>query len=123
MNPLSALRQGIRRVRRAPAIIVGVWLMTVLVSLPLTLALGTSIQHQLGGSLEAERAARGVDYDWMQEFAAQANGVGVTFKPAIIGFGAVLDNISGFADDLSQPLVIVAAASAYLAFWMFVTGG
>jgi len=29
-----------------------------------------------------------VNSDWMQEFADQATGLGVTFKPTIIGFGA-----------------------------------
>jgi hypothetical protein len=64
-----------------------------------------------------------VNYDWMQEFADQASGVGVTFKPAVIGFGAVLDNLNAFLDDVSRPLVIVSAASAYAALWLFVAGG
>src|SRR5579864_2590649 len=37
MTVYSAWRDGIRRVNAAPAIILGVWLLTVLVSLPFTL--------------------------------------------------------------------------------------
>ncbi len=37
------------------------------------------------------------NYDWWQEFSAQATGLGTTFVPSIAGFGAVLDNLSGLA--------------------------
>ena len=39
----------------------------------------------------------------MQEFSDQATGLGVTFKPTIIGFGAVLDNLSAFLDNTPRP--------------------
>lgn len=123
MTPYSALREGIRRVRRAPAILAGVWLMTMVVSLPLALSLGAAIRQQLGNSLEADTAARGVNYDWMQEFGAQATGLGVTFQPTIIGFAAVLDNLSAFVDNVRRPVVILGAAAAYLALWVFLAGG
>src|SRR5512142_1821248 len=109
----SALRDGIRRVLRAPALPAGVWLLTVLVSLPLALALRTMIAQHLGTSLAADTAASGVNYEWWQEFSAQATGLGVSFKPTIIGFAAVLDNLSAFVDDESRPVVIVGAATAY----------
>ncbi len=44
-------------------------------------------------------AAAGTNYDWWQEFFAQASGLGTTFVPSIIGFGAVLDNLSGLLDN------------------------
>jgi len=123
MTVLSAFLDGVRRVLRAPAILLGVWLMTVLVSLPLALVLRTMIAQHLGSSLAADSAVTGVNYDWMQEFADQATGVGVTFKPTIIGFGAVLDNLSAFVDNTPRPVVIVGAASAYIALWIFLAGG
>ena len=79
-------------------------------------------QH-LGASLAADTAASGVNYDWMQEFGDQASGLGTTFKPTIIGFGAVLDNLSAFLDDTPRPAVIVGAASVYIVLWIFVAGG
>ena len=123
MTPVAAWRDGIRRVNRAPAILVGVWLLTVLVSVPLTLALRAMLAGHLGSSLAADTAATGVNYDWMQEFGNQATGLGVTFKPTIIGFGAVLDNLSGFLDNVHRPVGIVGAASAYIVLWIFVAGG
>jgi len=119
----SAWLDGVRRVRQAPAVLVGVWIVTILVSLPLTLVLREMIAQHLGASLAGERAAAGVDSDWMQEFADQATGVGVTFKPTIIGFGAVLDNLSAFFDNTTRPLVVLSAASAYIVVWLFLAGG
>jgi hypothetical protein len=112
-----------RRVNRAPAILCGVWLLTFAVSLPLALAMRGLISEHLGSSLAADTAASGVNYDWMQEFGDRASGLGTTFKPTIIGFGAVLDNLSGFIDDAERPIVIVGAASVYIVLWLFVAGG
>jgi hypothetical protein len=119
----EALTDGMRRVNRAPAILGGVWLLTLAVSLPLALTMRDMLAQHLGSSLAADRAAAGVNYDWMQEFADQASGVGVTFKPTIIGFGAALDNLSGFLDNVPRPIVIIGAASAYIVLWIFVAGG
>jgi hypothetical protein len=123
MNAISAWIDGMRRVMQAPMILLGVWVLTVLVSLPLTLVVREMIAQHLGSSLAGTRAAAGVDYDWMQEFSDQASGIGVTFKPTIIGFGAVLDNLSALLDNTTRPLVIVGAASAYTVVWLFFAGG
>jgi hypothetical protein len=119
----SAWVDGARRVTRAPMVLLGVWAVTLLVSLPLTLVLREMIAQHLGSSLAGERAAAGIDYDWMQEFGDQATGIGVTFKPTIIGFAASLDNLSAFLDNTPRPLVIVGAASAYVVLWLFLAGG
>ena len=123
MSPFSAWADGARRVNRAPAILIGVWALTLLVSLPLTIALRGMLAQHLGQSLEADTAASGVNYNWMQEFGDQASGLGTTFTPTIIGFGAVLDTLSGFLDATPQPIVIVGAASVYVLLWIFVAGG
>ena len=122
-GPLSAAIDGIRRVNRAPAVLVGLWVLTMAVSLPLAVVLRGMLAQHLGSSLAADTAAAGVNYDWMQEFSEQASGVGVTFKPTIIGFGAVLDNLSAFADSVGRPAVIVGAAAAYVMLWTFLAGG
>jgi hypothetical protein len=120
---MNAIRDGIRRVNRAPAIVVGVWAVTLLVSVPLAAAMRGMLAQHLGRSLAADTAAAGVNYDWMQEFSEQATGLGVTFKPTIIGFAAVLDNLSAFMDATSRPIVIVGAAAVYVLAWIFLAGG
>jgi hypothetical protein len=120
---MTAWRDGMRRVNRAPAILLGVWVLTLLVSVPLAAAVRAMLADHLGASLAAESAASGMNYDWMQEFGDQATGLGVTFRPTIIGFGAVLDNLSAFLDNSARPIVIVGAASAYIVLWIFLEGG
>lgn len=119
----SAWRDGIRRVNGAPALLAGVWALTLLVSVPMAAAMRGMLAQHLGASLAADTAASGVNYDWMQEFSDQAAGLGVTFKPTILGFGAVLDNLSAFIDNTTRPVVIVAAAAVYIVLWIFVAGG
>ena len=114
MSAFTAWTDGIRRVNRAPAILIGAWVLTLLVSVPMALAMRGMLAEHLGASLAADTAASGVNSDWMAEFSEQASGLGTTFTPTVIGFGAVLDNVSGFIDNTSRPVVIVGAASVYV---------
>jgi len=123
MTVFQALRDGIRRVNSAPMLVLGVWMMTLLVSVPLTVGMGGELEAHLDASLEADAAASGVNHDWMQEFRGQASGVGTTFSPAVIGFGASLDNVNALVDQERRPLLIVWAVVLYLAVWTFVAGG
>ncbi len=123
MTLFQAFRDGIRRVNSAPVLLLGVWVMTLLVSLPLTFEMRSELAAHLDASLEADAAASGVNHDWMQEFRGRASGVGTTFSPTIIGFGAILDNSSAFVDQERRPVLIVCAAVVYLALWTFVAGG
>ena len=56
-------------------------------------------------------------------FSSQASGLGETFTPRIIGFGAVASNISAVLDARPQALVVTGAAAAYLLLWTFLAGG
>jgi hypothetical protein len=123
MTALAAWRDGMRRVNRAPAVLIGVWTVTVLLTLPLTAVMRSLLLDHLGSSLAADSAASGVNYEWMQEFTSQATGVGATFGPAVLGFAAVVDNLSAFIDNDRRPIVIIGAVTAYLALWTFLAGG
>ena len=123
MTITRAFRDGIGRVTRAPALLAGVFLLTLLMALPLGLTLRGMIAGHLGDSLAAARAASGVNWEWWQEFMDQAAGIGVTFKPTIIGFGAVMGNLSALLDSTPQVTVIAAAIAAYLLAWIFLAGG
>jgi hypothetical protein len=123
VNAAAALRDAIRRVNSAPALWLGVWMLTVLVSLPLAAALRARLTADLGASLAADSAAAGVNYNWMQEFSSGATGIDTTFKPDVIGFGAVLDNLSAFVDNESRPAAIAGLAAIYAAAWLFLSGG
>jgi hypothetical protein len=123
MSALGAALDGLRRVGRAPALLAGVWALTLAISLPLAIVMRGMLAEHLGRSLAADAALTGTNYEWMQEFASQAAGVGVTFRPTVIGFGAVVDNLSAFVDAASRPAVVAAAAAAYILVWLFLAGG
>jgi hypothetical protein len=123
MTARAAFREGIRRVNGAPMVVLGMFAVTLFVSLPLSYALRGMIAAHLGSSLAADQAAAGTNYDWWQEFAAQASGLGTTFVPSITGFGAVLDNLSGFLDHTPLAATIAGVTAAWLVLWSFLAGG
>ena len=122
MRAGAAFRLGVGRVNGAPALVAGLCLMTLLVALPLSLAVRGMIETHLGRSLVAAAADRG-DYQWWQEFLSQASGVGSTFTPSIVGFGAVLDNLDAVLDNEPMALTIAGATAAWLVIWSFLSGG
>jgi hypothetical protein len=123
MGAIAAFREGIRRVNGAPMLVGGMFAATLLVALPLSYALRGMIAAHLGSSLAAEAAAAGTNYDWWQEFSGQAAGLGSTFIPSIVGFGAVLENLSGLLDNTPLATTIAGVTAAWLVIWSFLSGG
>lgn len=123
MTPWSAFRDGVRRVNAAPLLLAGMVAVTLLIALPLSFALRGMIEGHLGRSLAADVVADGTSSDWWQEFSAQASGLATTFAPSIIGFGAVLDNVSGLLDNLPLAATIAGATGAWMVVWSFLSGG
>jgi hypothetical protein len=123
MTPWQALVDGAARVRRAAGLVAVVWIATVAAAWPLAMSLRGMIRAHLGNSLAAGPAASGVNFDWWNEFLAQAGGAGQTFVPAILGFAAVLQNVSALADAEGMPAGVSSAVAAYLAISVFLTGG
>jgi len=122
-GPVSAFLDGLMRVKRAPWLVISLWLSTLALALPLSLALHTLIGDHLGSSMAAQSAAAGMNYDWWNEFLAQTSGVGRTFVPAILGFAAILQNLSGVADASGPPSPVVWVVAAQLLVWTFLMGG
>jgi hypothetical protein len=120
---VAAFRDGIRRVLSAPAILTGMFALIFLMAVPLALTLRGMVQTHLGSSLMADQAADAVNYDWWQEFRSQAVGLGASFSPSVIGFAAVLDNVSGVLDAQSEIAPVAGALGAYMVFWTFFVGG
>jgi hypothetical protein len=123
MTTITAFREGVRRVNRAPAVLLAVLLLTFLVALPLGLTLRGMLQESLGDSTAGTAVAAGFDYDWWTEFSSQAKGIGTTFTPGVIGFAAVLENLSAVLDNRPQAGIITGLAFAYLVLWVFLAGG
>lgn len=107
----------------APGIALGVWLVTVVAALPMAVAVQHAIADHLGASVLAERVAAGVDRQWWIEFTSATRGVADTLTPEVIGFAAVLSNLSRLLDPERLPPSLVAAVALYLAAWLFLWGG
>ena len=123
MRAGAALRDGLRRVNDAPAVLFGACAVTLRIALPLSIALRGMLEGQLGASLAATTVASAADYDWWQEFLNQASGLGATFTQSIAGFGAVLVNLSGLLDNEPLAATIAGATIAWLLIWSFLSGG
>lgn len=109
--------------QRAPWVVAGLWMSTVLLALPLAFALHGQISEHLGSSMAAKSVAESVNYDWWNEFLAQTAGVGQSFVPAILGFAAVIKNLSGVADAEGVPAVMASVVASQLIVSMFLIGG
>jgi hypothetical protein len=120
---IAAFIDGVMRIKRAPWLVIGVWASTLLIATPLALLLQEQIAAHLGSSMAAQAAADGVNFDWWNEFLAQTSGIGATFVPAILGFAAVIKNLSTVADREALPAVIAVAVAMQMAVSLFLTGG
>ena len=114
---------GFRRVRHAPALVAGVFLITLLAALPLAITMRGMIEAHLGRSLRSDAVADGVDSDWWQEFTSQTSGLGTTFTPSVIGFAATLDSVSSVLDGRRPQVQVAGALATYLVAWTFLAGG
>jgi len=117
---MSALRDGLRRVRGAPAILLGMWALTA-ATLPLALTLRGETVPRRASTLPGATAARRIGDEWLQELNAQPSGLAA--KTVVIGFGAVLGDVSALGGDAPRSIAVVISAAAYLALWLFLAGG
>ena len=53
-----------------------------------------------------------IDPEWWMEFREHARGLEATFTPAVLGFAATLDGLSGVLDGRGLPVAILAPAGA-----------
>lgn len=123
IRAIDALRDGIRRVNGAPVILASVFLVLLLAALPFSMLMRDALQAHLGSSMAAEQVAIGVNVQWWNEFTSQTGELGRTFQPTIIGFAAVLDNLSVFADARARPSPLLWLGACYLLLWLFLSGG
>ena len=123
MTAMEALRDGIEKVGKAPVILACVFVATLVAALPFSILMRDSIARHLGGSMAAVEAARGLNDQWLAEYRAQAGEIGKTLGGTVIGFAAVLDNLSTLVDNEDRPPSILWLGAAYLLLWLFLAGG
>jgi len=122
-SPPRALALGIADVLRAPLLLVGVALITLIVALPFAGVLHSRLQASLSVQPHIDRNDTEIDPEWWMEFREQARGLEATFTPAVLGFAATLDGISNVLDGNRIPLAIVAPLLLSTVAWAFIWGG
>lgn len=116
---------GLRRVARFPSLIFGVYSASVLLALPLALALRSILQESIGASLVHENLRQGFDMTWYGEFSSNSTGLGETFGPTVVGLLPLLSNLERLLDGelLNTDWSILLAGGLFLLVWAFLGGG
>jgi hypothetical protein len=120
---LGAFLEGWRRTMRAPGLVLAVWVVTTVVTLPLAAMVHDDITTHLGSSAAAERALRGWDLDWTGEFETQARGVAATLTREVLGATVTVATLSRLLGGERLPAPLVSAVVIYLVAWIFLSGG
>jgi hypothetical protein len=114
---------GLKRVADAPAVLVGAWLLTLVVGIPLAAEIDHQIETQLGDSSIAAVVAQRADDDWWGELSVSAHGLARSFTPAVVGFAAVLSNVSDLLDNEEMLTGLAWVVGTFLVAWTFFSGG
>ncbi len=125
MHPRIHLWAGLRLVLHTPSLLAWVYFTTLVVALPLALAMKHLLQGSFEGSLVEDGLRQGFDLSWYGEFAAGSSGLGKTFGPWVVGILPVLSNLERLLDGkLHQvdPTVVGAGILMVLA-WSLLLGG
>lgn len=123
VSPIGALGRGLVDVLRAPLLVIAVALVTLLIALPFAAALQADLQQSLSVQPHVSLAETEIDPEWWMEFRAHARGLAATFTPAVIGFAATLDGLSGVLDGRGLPVAILGPVLISVVAWAFLWGG
>lgn len=122
-SPIRALGGGFGDVVRAPLLLAGVAIVTVLIALPFAAVLQSRLQASLSVQPQISLDDTEIDADWWMEFRRHARGLEATFTPAVLGFAATLDGISNILDGRGIPMALFGPLLASMVAWAFIWGG
>lgn len=116
---------GLAQVVGAPSLVFWLYLTSLVISLPLAVAMQEILREAIGPSQVAENLRQGFDLEWHGEFDYAHSGFADTFEPAVIGPLVVLDNLERLLDGrlLGGDKTVLAAGILFLLAWTFFAGG
>ncbi|MBI3662055.1 MAG: hypothetical protein HY234_03270 [Acidobacteria bacterium] len=124
MNVLKNFAAGLGRVLKSPALILWIYFASVLIALPVSLAVKNILHESFGMSLVNENMRAGFDLSWFGEFSAGSSGLASTFGPWVTGIVPVLSNLESLLDGkLLRGGTLLLAGGAFLLLWTFFAGG
>lgn len=125
MKVFINLVKGFKSTGKTLRMILLLFLINFMISLILAIPMYHALQESFGASMVGERMAEGFDYLWWQEFRDDARGLESTFRPSLIGKGALLDNLEYLVQmrffDLPSPILVLGLI--YIIFHTFLAGG
>ena len=125
MHPRTHFLAGLRLVLRTPSLLAWVYLTTLVVAFPLTLAMKELLQGSFEGSLAEDNLRQGFDLAWYQEFAAGRTGLGKTFGPTVVGILPMLGNLERLLDGKLHQVdgSVLGAGILMVLVWSLLLGG
>jgi hypothetical protein len=123
VSPIGALGRGLLDVLKAPLVVIAAALVMLVIALPFAAALQSDLQQSLSVQPHVSLAETEIDPEWWMEFRAHARGLAATFTPAVIGFAATLDGVSGVLDGRGLPVAILGPLVLSAVAWAFLWGG
>jgi hypothetical protein len=123
LSPVRALVGGIIDVVRSPLMLIGIALITLIIAVPFAAVVQSRLQSSLSVQPHVNLDETEIDPEWWMEFRKQARGIMATFTPAVLGFAATLDGISGILDGRAIPAGIIAPLLLSMFAWAFMWGG
>lgn len=125
MKTVRCFTSGLGRVLRSPSLILWLYIASLVVALPLSVAMHDILRDSIGGSLVHQNLRQGFDLDWYSQFRFHNSGIANTFGPSVVGILPVLFNIdalfSGFAPGWNS--TILMAGCLFMLAWAFFGGG
>jgi hypothetical protein len=118
MTALGAFRDGVGRVNRAPAVLLGVWLMTALSVLPIALAQTASPDPRPTGLVV--HVHRNLGHRWLRELNRYTADPAVDLGSTL---GVALRHPIRFTSSLTAWMAGAGVSAAFLIQWLFITGG
>lgn len=113
MTSLSAWFGGAVRVARAPLVVLGVYAVTLLLTVPLGVMLHDTLS----------RSGAAVDADWIDETSRETTGLAHTLVPEMIGAAAPLDHLSAILDGRRPPQIVLMTVAVFFVCWTIMWGG
>ena len=125
MNSWNAFTTGITRLLQYKRALVVAYLFNVLLVLVPGFYLASQIETSLGHSLAGNRLVEGYDALWYNQFSASAHGIASTFRPAVVGAGALFEALDNF---ISGRMFTTTGGTFYILvlywlIWIFLSAG
>jgi hypothetical protein len=95
----------------------------LIVTAPFAAVLQSRLQESLSVQPQVSLDDTEIDPEWWMEFRAHARGLEATFTPAVLGFAATLDGLSGVLDGRGIPIAVIVPLMLSIAAWAWLWGG